>query len=161
MMENVKDLEGGKIDHVGVYGSTTKSSISDHFEKDIRLGFLNKVLSIVSVQLLVSFSSCLLFKFSKPVADFAVTDVGVGLAWLSIMGMFATMIVVACCPDNGRIYPRNYFILGVFTTFTSYIVGVATIRYKTDIVLLAMGMTMLITICLTAFAIFTKKDYFE
>lgn len=56
-------------------------------------------------------------------------------------------------------FPRNMILMGVFTVGEGILVGAATSRYQTDIVLLALGITAAVTFSLMTFALTTKNDF--
>jgi FtsH-binding integral membrane protein len=131
-----------------------QSSFSDI---KIRHGFVRKVYGIVSFQLLITVAFIALIKFTPPITAFFVANVW--LLWLFIFGTFIVMIVLACCESVSRTYPLNMILLFVFTIMESVLLGVITIRYKTDTVLIAAALTTLIVIGLTIFAFQTKIDF--
>ena len=62
--------------------------------------------------------------------------------------------MIICC--FGRSYPVNYFLLFVFTLCESYMIAGITSKYDSKIVLMAGLGTALVTVSLTAYAMFTK-----
>ena len=56
-------------------------------------------------------------------------------------------------------FPRNVILMGIFTVGEGILVGAATSRYQTDIVLLALGITAAVTFSLMTFALTTKNDF--
>jgi protein lifeguard len=70
-----------------------------------------------------------------------------------------TIITLFCKPSIGRDYPSNYILLSLFTLFTSYMVGIATVYYNTKSVYIAFAITSSITIMLTIYAWQTKYDF--
>ena len=59
---------------------------------------------------------------------------------------------LVCCGDMRRKVPTNYLLLGAFTLCATYLAGVVSSFYDTQVVLLAMGATFLTVIGLTIFA---------
>merc|ERR1719163_559573 len=69
------------------------------------------------------------------------------------------MCIFACCPHMMRESPTNYIILAVFTIAKSVMVGFICIGYTQESVLIALGITALVVISLTLFAVCTKSDF--
>lgn len=128
-------------------------------EDSIRKGFIRKVYSLLSIQLLFTFCIGLLFNLSDSAKSFVLSEGGSALTWLSIFGMFGVIIFMACNINAAKSYPSNYVLLSLFTMFTSYLVGATTLAYNTKAVLIAFGLTLLITVSLTIYACQTKYDF--
>ena len=127
--------------------------------KDIRKGFIRKVYTLLSLQLLFTFGVGILMNFTNGSKQFIMSEGGQALAWISIVGMFGIIIGLACNQNAARSYPCNYILLSLFTIFSSYLVGSTTLYYDTKAVLIASGLTLLITFSLTLFACQTKYDF--
>lgn len=69
------------------------------------------------------------------------------------------MLVLACCESVARQFPLNMILLVVFTIMESFIVGCISSVYKTDTVIIAVGITAVVVVALTAFAFQTKYDF--
>lgn len=65
---------------------------------------------------------------------------------------FGCIIGLACCGDVRRQYPTNYILLTVFTLAESFMVATISSYYRADTVVLCIGMTFVITVGLTLFA---------
>ena len=128
-------------------------------DKDVRKNFIKKVYGILTCQLLFTFSVGLILNAVDGARDFAISQGGQALMWISIVGMFATIIAMACNQNLARNYPSNYVMLCLFTSFTSYLVAVVTLAYQINSVLAAFGLTAGITVALTIYAFQTKYDY--
>lgn len=82
--------------------------------------------------------------------------------WVVILCMFLSltlMIAIACCPSLGRRFPCNFILLGVITLCQSILLTVICWFYRTEDILIAMGITLGIFVVLTIFAIQTKIDF--
>ena len=64
-----------------------------------------------------------------------------------------------CCKSVARKSPSNYILLAVFTICWTFMIGVICAKYDAMIVLTAALMTMVMTISLTLYAMFTKNDF--
>jgi FtsH-binding integral membrane protein len=135
-------------------GGNYNSSFSDI---RIRHNFIKKVYSIVTLQLLMTIAAIALIKYVEPVNLFFATNVWI--LYLSMVGTFIVMIVLACCEGVARSYPANMILLLFFTVMESILVGFITTAYKTDTVFIAIGITAAVVIGLTLFAFQTKYDF--
>ena len=98
-----------------------------------------------------------LFTFSAPVKTAVQTHPAI--LWAAIGVSFASLIALSCCPGVAQKSPGNYIALSIFTLAEGYLVGAVASTYNTDAVLIAVGGTVLITLCLTLFAMQTKYDF--
>ena len=57
-----------------------------------------------------------------------------------------------------RKHPINIILLGVFTIFESFLIGIISSQYKTSTLLIAVGITCIVVIGITIFAFQTKYD---
>jgi protein lifeguard len=119
-------------------------------DKHIRAGFIRKVYGILTVQLLVTFGITCIFVFSNSVKQYVQTHAGVYYAALGLN--FAFMIAMACCRNTTKVVPYNYILLFAFTLTESYLVGTISSFYDTNTVLIALGITIGVTVALTIFA---------
>lgn len=123
----------------------------------IRHGFIRKVYSIVTLQLLVTVAFIASIKYVMPINRFFFENSW--LLWLAMIGTFAIMITLACCNGVARSFPGNMILLSIFTILESILVGVITTQYKTDTLFIAVGITTAVVIGLTLFAFQTKIDF--
>jgi len=133
------------------------AGISSFSEKSVRQGFIKKVYSILFCQLMVSIGIVCLFVLSKPVNEYVKRSVG--LFWFAWVGALVLMIVIACCENVRRSFPTNFILLGLFTLFESFLLGVVSAHYQVDEVLMAMGIVAVVTLAITVFALQTKYDF--
>lgn len=137
---------------------------------------------IVQVQLLMTLGFVFLFTFHGPSRQFAATNM-----WLAITAIilaFATIIAISCCEGVRRTSPHNFIVLAIFTIAEGYVVGMSTFQAPPEVVspfctfriefwvisnaishtkfekvLQAVGLTAIVVIALTIFAIQTKWDF--
>jgi hypothetical protein len=149
----------------GILGDMNDGPFS---EKAIRLAFVRKVYSILTLQLVVTFIPVLALTIyrSNPENDeqmiqyMAQNSGGVIAALIiSIVFMITLSIMLSCCENVRRTHPWNMICLGLYTLATTVLVTFITIAYSTDAVGYAMGFTVVITLGLTIFAIQTKIDF--
>jgi FtsH-binding integral membrane protein len=131
-------------------------------EKSIRLAFIRKVYTLLSVQLAVTVGLIALFIYHEGIKEFTRNNVWF---YVSVYAVFlVTLIMLACpcccpCGDIRRKAPGNYICLTVFTLASGVLLGVISAQYDVEVVILAIGSTALITIGLTLFAFQTKWDF--
>jgi len=126
-------------------------------DQSIRRGFIRKVFSILTVQLLVTVGFVCLFIFHEGTRLFVIQ-----YWWLwivSVVILLVTMIVLACCEGVRRKAPANFIILGIFTLALSFMMGCMAASFEVVEVLMALGITAVITFSLTIFAFQTKWDF--
>merc|ERR1712107_755250 len=81
------------------------------------------------------------------------------LLYLSVVMTLVTMCAMACCENMTRRFPTNYLLLFVFTAFEGVCVGFISTQYTWQSVVLAMGMTTVIFLCMTVFAWKSSTDF--
>jgi len=125
--------------------------------KSVRLAFIRKVYSILSVQLVITFGIVLAFSLSDGMKGFAKGNPS--LVWLGFIVTFMSLIFLMCCGDLRRKFPHNFILLGIFTVAESFMLGITTAHFDTQAVLIAIGVTAIVCAALTAFAFQTKIDF--
>jgi len=116
-----------------------KSSICDEPE-EVRSGFIQKVYSVLTVQLLVTALIASPFVMHAPTR--------------------AAVRTPCCgCKKYMRIYPQNYMMLFAFTATEGCIVGVICSLYTVNSVLFAVVATAVLVGGLTGYAMYTKSDF--
>lgn len=138
----------------GPYGAPTTQNNDDPLDnmnafgtKAIRMGFIRKVYSILSVQLIITFGFVLLFTVSEGSKAFATRSSG--LMIVAFVLSIGSLLTLACCGSIRRKFPHNYICLGIFTLAQSFTLGVVSAFYKTESVLIAVAMTAVVCIGLT------------
>jgi len=145
-------MDYGAADPESGYGGLSGS----FSEKSVRLGFIRKVYSILSVQLVVTMAIIGIFRIDS-VVRFSVEN-----SWLYIVAiviLFVCIITLACCEGVRRKTPHNFIFLGLFTLAEGFMLGTITARYDIDEVMMAVGACAAITLGLTIFAFQTKIDF--
>lgn len=134
---------------------TIGGSFSD---KAIRHAFIRKVYLILMLQLLVTFGFVCLFSLVHPIKSYIQTE-GAWFYWVSYGVFLVTYIVLVCIPSVRRKVPGNFICLAVFTLAFSYMTGTISSFYDTTIVFVAAGVTCLVCLAISLFAIQTKIDF--
>jgi len=123
----------------------------------VRNAFIQKVYSILSVQLAVTVAIALYVHLAlgkETVLQYRFIFMG-----MSLVGVALLIGVSCCCSQILRQFPLNFIFLAVFTVCQSAATSLFTMMYTTDSVLLALVVTAGIFFALTAYACVTKSDF--
>uniref|UniRef100_A0A1I8NXB8 Uncharacterized protein n=1 Tax=Stomoxys calcitrans TaxID=35570 RepID=A0A1I8NXB8_STOCA len=126
-------------------------------EESVRKGFIRKVYLILMGQLFFTFGVVSLFLFHKPTLEF--TQHHPEIVLVACITTLVVVISMACCESARRTFPVNFICLGVFTLAESFLVGSIAGRYNSESVFLAIGITAILCLALTIFAMQTKYDF--
>ncbi|CAD8132146.1 unnamed protein product [Paramecium pentaurelia] len=128
-----------------------------------RLGFIQKVYSILSMQLLFTALLTIVSITQPAIREFEVTQI-----WLFVIAAITAIVLMCCllcCKQNARKAPKNYILLSFFTLCEAYVVSVICCSVATDysngidLIIIALSMTVLMTMGLTMYACTTKEDF--
>ncbi len=127
-----------------------------------RLGFIRKVLGIISFQLLITSAFVYLaqtswYSFFRAVNG-TPNPIASTLFIFSFIGVIVTLLIILCSSTISRTVPINYFLLLAFTVFEAYGVAFTTTLFEPEDVLMAAFSTFSLTIALTIYACVTKND---
>ncbi|NXM81682.1 LFG4 protein, partial [Oenanthe oenanthe] len=131
------------------YGSNVASA-SVH----IRMAFLRKVYSILSIQVLLTTVTSAIFLYSTGVQAF----VHERPALLLISG-FGSLAVIVALTFYSRHHPVNLYLLFGFTLLEALTVAIAVSFYDVFIVLQAFILTTAVFLGLTAYTLQSKRDF--
>ena len=81
------------------------------------------------------------------------------LFWVCLVINIVMLILIFCMKAARFIFPWNYVLLTVFTASEAYMVAVVCSYYDPSTVFIAACMTAVVTIALTLYAMFTKRDF--
>ncbi|KAA0719479.1 Protein lifeguard 1 [Triplophysa tibetana] len=128
------------------------------FEDDtIRKAFIRKVFSVVTIQLLVTFSVVCVFTFSSTVKTAVQRNFWVYLS------SYLVFVVVATCigffSTCSRTHPWNLMGLSMVTLSLSYMVGTVASYHDTAAVSIALGSTLVISFTIIIFSAQTRLDF--
>ncbi|KAI9845758.1 MAG: hypothetical protein M1837_004591 [Sclerophora amabilis] len=129
-------------------GSVSEATI------DIRMQFVRKVYSILTVQLLATTILCSISFFSDSYKQWIQSNTW--MMWLSLFGAIGFMVLTYW---KRKSYPMNLAFLTGFTALEAYAVSVIVSMYETKIVLESVVLTLGIFVALTLFACQTKYDF--
>jgi len=124
-------------------------------EDNVRRGFIKKVYSILSGQLLVTMA-IMGFFFIQPVREYSTHNPWI--FWVAFAASFACLIALSCFEGVRRNFPGNLICLGVFTVVEGIMLGSVVATFKADEVMIALGITVIL-VSLTLFALQTKIDF--
>ena len=126
-------------------------------ERSLRLGFIRKVYGILSAQLLVTFGFVTLCVLEKNIQRFVQDNIWVMLVCWGVI--FTTVILLAFCRNVARTSPGNYVILSLLTLAMSWAVGTTASFFRAEEVIMAVGITLAMTVGLTIFSFQTRYDF--
>lgn len=129
-------------------GSVSEATI------DIRMQFVRKVYSILTVQLLATAILSAVSFFSASYKHWIQTNQW--MMWTSLFGAIAFMLLTFW---KRKSYPTNLLFLSGFTILEAYSISVIVSFYQSRIVLQALILTVGIFVALTLFACQTKYDF--
>jgi len=124
-------------------------------ERSIRMGFVRKVYSILSFQLLLT---CVIaYPVMQQSRSWFVEHTS--LFYAVVVVQFVCMAVIACAQQQLRTFPQNYAFLFLFTATEGFLIGMVCAGYTAQSVALAASATVLIFLLMTVYAWTTKSDF--
>mmetsp|Transcript_3500 Transcript_3500/g.5680 ORF Transcript_3500/g.5680 Transcript_3500/m.5680 type:complete len:263 (+) Transcript_3500:99-887(+) len=123
---------------------------------ELRLGFVRKVYSILSAQLILTVAIGAIFQ----TADQAWLNYNLWILLLAVIVQIVAMCTLACNPDLGRRFPHNYFLLLVYTISYGIIIGFIAAMYTWQSVALAACITVALFLVLSVYASIAETDFF-
>ena len=144
------DLEYGTTDFSSIPVALKVSELDSH----IRMGFIRKVYTLLSLQLLITWAMMYGVYRSPTATDYVNTHQG-----LLITAMVATFVFLFAAFCYGSRHPHGLLILLGFTLSESYCVSYIAIHYTAESVLLAWGATFSVFLGLTMYTFRTKSDF--
>ena len=121
---------------------------------DIRMQFIRKVYSILTVQILLTTALSALSFFSAGYKSWIQSNSW--MMWISLFGAIGFMLLTFW---KRKSYPTNMIFLTGFTALEAYSISVITSFYDSRIVIQALVITLAIFFFLTAFAMQSKYDF--
>jgi protein lifeguard len=130
---------------------------NERYDNETRLGFIRKVMGILAAQMLVTVLIVLSVCLSSGLSEFLYNNIW--LIYLCLGFYLVVLIMLMCFKRFARSVPVNYILLGVLTVSMSVIAAVITSCYDPYSVLIALGLTLAVTVSLTIYALTTKTDF--
>ena len=152
-----KDLESGDAAE-----DDDPLMLGPHQPTKVRNAFARKVLTIVGIQMLFTFLSCLavglyFFKEDKVKVGNDYGHVGLSMVLSGGFMVFA-FLIAACWPSNLRSYPGNYCWLAFLTLGETFMVVPLAAIFPIEL-LISFGVGVAIFIALVAYASTTSADF--
>ncbi|XP_006006956.1 protein lifeguard 2a [Latimeria chalumnae] len=138
-------------------GSCDGFTVENWDDKNIRRMFIRKVYTILMVQLMMTFGVVAVFTFCEPVRLYVQYNRALYFASYAIF--LSTYLALVCCSGVRRRYPWNLILLSVFTLAMSYMAGMLASYHNTKSVMLCIGITAMVCLCVTLFCFQTKFDF--
>uniref|UniRef100_A0A3Q3X4C9 Uncharacterized protein n=1 Tax=Mola mola TaxID=94237 RepID=A0A3Q3X4C9_MOLML len=136
----------------------TSVGVSSSFDDNsVRRGFVRKVYSILTLQLLFTFSVVCVFTFSSTVKQAVHANFWVYIS--SIIIFVVVAIGLSCFRSFSRRHPWNIVGLVLVTMSLSYMVGTIASYHDTTSVVISMGSTLAITVTIIVFSMQTRFDF--
>ncbi|CAF1283368.1 unnamed protein product [Rotaria sp. Silwood1] len=125
----------------------------------IRRVFIRKVYSILMIQLAITFGLIALCHFIPSIREYVRNPNGRWLYFTSYAVFLITYFVLICSKNAARKFPLNLILLGILTLSMGYMMGMISAYYKTESVLIAVGITAFVCLGVTLFSFQTKYDF--
>lgn len=140
-------------------GLLSNKPIGLNNQASLRMAFIRKVLGLLLIQLLITFSFVV-----ASISDAGLMKTLRGPGMLSFSYLLAVvaiviMLVLFCVPKVARQTPLNYVLLFAFTLCETLLVGVISAHSKPKLVVMALFMTCGIVTALTLYALTTETDF--
>ncbi|KAM9501565.1 protein lifeguard 1 isoform 1-T4 [Clarias gariepinus] len=153
---NIQDLPAGGAAEDEIRASASAFISSAFDDKTVRKAFIRKVFSVVTLQLLVTFSVVCVFTFSERVKKAVSKNIWIYLSSYIIFVVVA--LALSFSSSLTRKHPWNLISLSVVTLSLSYMVGTVASFHDTPAVIIAMGATLVISFTIIIFSAQTRLD---
>jgi FtsH-binding integral membrane protein len=130
---------------------------SKELEGELRLGFIRKVLGIVCAMLGVTVLMSFIVFIDENIKNYLESNPWV--IFLSLAIYIICALVLICSKKKARKVPTNYILLFILTLCLSLITAWVTSQYEASSVLMALGLTLAVTLALCFYAVMTKTDF--
>jgi hypothetical protein len=122
---------------------------------EIRRGFVRKVYSILTAQLLMTS----IISIGMQSMDTAWVKSHMYIMYLAILMAFVTVCLMGCCNVAAKKCPVNYILLFAFTAFEGVLIGFVSAAFTWQSVGLATGITFVVFVALSFYAFHTDSDF--
>ncbi|XP_019748512.1 protein lifeguard 1 [Hippocampus comes] len=126
-------------------------------DKTVRRAFVRKVFSILTLQLVFTFSVVSVFTFSSVVKKAVQRNIWVYVS--SFIIFLVVCIALNCAKSLRRKHPWNIIGLAIVTVSLSYVVGTMASYHDTRAVIITMATTLVISLTIIAFSAQTRYDF--
>lgn len=135
-------------------GNVTVKSADVH----VRLGFLRKVYSMLTINLLITIGLSLIFAYVDPIREYVVAN-----NWIIFVAIGVTLVTLLALVCIRIKFPANlvllYIFVGAFSTVIASIVAIYFEAGMGGVVLKAFIATAAVFLTITAYVGITKKDF--
>jgi len=147
--------------HIPVEIKSNDEELSEEsIQISVRNGFIRKVYSILSVQLIITFGAVFLFQIPSIKLFIFKNQSLAGNTLIFCSLTFLTLFLVLVCNRNlSRTVPYNYYILFAITLCESLACGIISSLYSFQIVATALALTIISTLAITFYACTTKTNF--
>ena len=147
--------------HIPVEIKSNDEEISEEsIQISVRNGFIRKVYSILSIQLIITFGTVFLFQISSIKLFIFKNQSLAGNTLIFCCFAFLTLFLILVCNRNlSRTVPYNYYILFAITLCESLACGIVSSLYSFQIVATALALTIISTLAITFYACTTKTNF--
>uniref|UniRef100_A0A6C0KZ78 Uncharacterized protein n=1 Tax=viral metagenome TaxID=1070528 RepID=A0A6C0KZ78_9ZZZZ len=121
--------------------------------------FINRIQSIICLQLVFICMYLSLCYFSKPIHDFLISDVGSATSILIFYCSFIHFTILLCHPTDFRHPPYSWINLIMFTLFLAYNIGYLSVIFNPDFIVLSGISSLSLFAPLTAYSVQNKIEY--
>jgi protein lifeguard len=126
-------------------------------DKNIRRLFVQKVYSILTLQLLVTFGIIALFVFTPSIKRWGQQNLWA--YFLAYIIFFVIYLTLMCCQGPRRNYPTNFILLSIFTLALSFMAAMICVHHDVISVLIAAGITAVCCGAVSVLSFYTKFDF--
>lgn len=128
-------------------------SMSKSHRKELKYGFIRKVLGIVSFMLLATTLATFYLYTSNAVMVFWYNP---GIIYAAIAVYLIIVIVIVCCKNVARRVPINYILLAVLVAAMTILISVIATMYDPKAVLNAFFTAVVTSVAVTAYTLMNK-----
>lgn len=147
--------------HIPVEIKSNDEELSEEsIQISIRNGFIRKVYSILSVQLIITFGAVFLFQIpSIKLFIFKNQSLAGNILVFCSLAFLTLFLVLVCNRSLSKTVPYNYYILFAITLCESLVCGIVSSLYSFQIVATALALTIISTLAITFYACTTKTNF--
>lgn len=153
MLYAFEDMESGGKENSIENDFAYRNNVVNASQK-IRLGFIRKVYTLLSLQLIVSLVIGAVCVLEPHVKGFIKTN-----DWLVSLSFILSIVILIGLHFKRRETPTNLILLAAFTVVQAYTIGVLVSFYDQSLVLTALGLTFAVVLGLTIFTFQSKRDF--
>lgn len=121
---------------------------------EIRKAFIRKVYTLLTLQLLLTFTFSLIFYNVPSVKQWVYANF-----WAYITSVVLSLVAMIAMFVLRKRHPWNLVLLSVFTVCMAYSIGLTTSMYSALVVVEAFALTLSIFVSLTLYVTYSKRDF--